>query len=102
MHNFIPPITNEMGRYWEQPSNEQIAVDDSHALMDTATFDALAEYSCTHPSGVYEGKMWRRHNGIYDEKFLKSGGIPEWLLMWFGPSDDPDKCSINSRKILIA
>lgn len=98
----IPPITHPLGKYWIQPSPDSILVDESHALMDQATFDKLGDYSGSMPSGVYEGKMWSRLDGMYDEKFLATGGQPEWLLVWYGPSTDPDKCSINSRKILIA
>lgn len=99
--NEIPPITEPLGRYWKQPSPEAILVDDTHALMDRPTFDLLEEYSTSMPSGVYEGKMWSRHDGLYDEKFLAGGGQPEWLLVWYGPSEDPDKCSINKRIILL-
>lgn len=101
MTNKIPQITDPLGRHWQQPSPEKIAIDETHALMDYATFAALADYSSSIPSGVYDGKMWRRHDGIFDRRFLDSGVIPEWLLMWYGPSDDPGKCSINSRKILL-
>lgn len=57
MKNTIPPITDPMGRHWRQPSVASIALDDTHALMDDATFQALPEYSATRPSGVYPGKM---------------------------------------------
>ena len=100
-NNIIPPITNAMGKYWRQPSAERILIDDTHALMEQATFAALNHYSCSLPSAVYHGKMWRRHDGVYDPAFIASGGKPEWLLMWFGPSACPSKCSINSRKILL-
>lgn len=98
----IPPMTNPLGKYWKQPSPERILVDDTHALMDRATFEEIPEYSGSFPSGVYEGKMWSRLDGKYDQKFLAAGGQPEWLLVWFGHSSDPEKCSINSREILIA
>jgi hypothetical protein len=97
----IPPITHRLGRHWEQPSTDKIVLDSTHALMSKATFKQLPEYSSSIPSGVYEGKMWKRNNGIYDTAFLKSGGKPEWLLMWYGTAEDPDKCSINSRVIVI-
>jgi hypothetical protein len=69
--------------------------------MDKATFEELEEYSCSFPTGVYEGKMWKRHDGSFDRAFIARGGEPVWLLMWFGPSDDPNKCSINSREIIL-
>lgn len=101
MMDQIPPITDPLGRHWDQPSPASILIDDTHALMDRATCEMLSEYSCSIPSGVYEGKMWKRHDGIYDRRFIASGGRPTWLLMWFGPSPDPSKCSINSRRIIL-
>ena len=87
----IPPITDPMGRHWDQPPREDILVDDEHAVMTASTFTALLEYSSSIPSGVYDGKMWRRHD---------YGDCLD-LLMWFGPSDDPGKCKVNSRIILL-
>jgi hypothetical protein len=84
-NNIIPPITNPLGVYWKQPPTDSILLDDTHALMDVETFKNLSNYECSIPSGVYEGKMWRR-------------GMD---LIWFGPSADPDKCSINVRGIII-
>jgi len=45
-------------------------------------------------TGVYNGKMWRRASEyVQNPRF--------WWLMWYGPHPDPDKVSINSRKILV-
>lgn len=57
----IPPITDLLGRYWEQPSISEILFDElnDYVIMSQSTFDKLANYSCSQPSGVYEGKMWR-------------------------------------------
>jgi hypothetical protein len=82
---------------WQQPSRESILIDKTHALMTGATFEKLAEYSSTMPSGVYPGKLWRRHDGIYDRRCV----TPRWLLCWYGPVD-ADKCSIEFREVLIA
>ncbi len=54
-----------MGRNWDQPPTSDILIDDEYALMTKATFDRLAEYSCSTPSGVYPGKMWRVDNAAY-------------------------------------
>lgn len=101
----IPAITHPKGRYWTQPSREAILVDDVHALMTEAVFERLPEYSATVPTGVYEGKMWRRHDGLYANIERRQRNLPdgpqEWLLCWYGPSDQPDHCSINYRKILL-
>lgn len=99
--NTIPEMTDPLGRYWKQPPTNSIVIDDTHAAMDKKTFDALPEYSCSIPSGVYPGKMWRRENGAFDKEFLKKGGKTEWMLMWYGVSNDPQMCSINHRKILV-
>jgi len=101
MNNEIPKMTHPLGKHWDQPSSERIVLDDTHALMERSTFEELGEYSSSIPTGVYEGKMWKRHDGIFDQRFIKQGGSPVWLLVWFGPSSDPNKCSINSREILI-
>lgn len=61
--NVIPPITDPMGRNWGQPDSSLITLDKTHALMSMATFNRLAEYSASNPSGVYVGKMWKRHDG---------------------------------------
>jgi len=57
--------------------------------MTEFELNALADYSHSMPSGVYEGKMWKRFDA----------GI--WLLMWFGNSDIPDNCSVNWREIIV-
>lgn len=38
--------------------------------------EALPEYSCTMPTGVIPGKMWRRHDGSFDPKCKD----PVWLI----------------------
>lgn len=85
----IPPITDPLGRYWEQPSRDAILVDETHAAMAPRTFDQLSNYSATNPSGVYPGKMWRR----------QLMGV--WLLCWYGECGNPDLCSINTRVVLL-
>lgn len=97
----IPLITDPMGKNWEQPHRSEILLDDTYAIMTRTSFNKLHEYSCSFPSGVYEGKMWKRYNGVYDHAFLARGGKPEWMLVWFGRHDDPEKVSNNFRKILI-
>jgi hypothetical protein len=97
----IPPITDPMGKNWEQPDRREILIDDTHALMSTSAFNRLHEYSATFPTGAYEGKMWKRHNGIFDRDFLRRGGKPEWMLVWYGKSDKPGFVSNNLRLILL-
>jgi len=91
-------MTHPYGQHWEQPDRSRILVDEKHALMTESTFKLLAEYSGTIPTGVYEGKMWKRHDGIFDPRCPVSKR--KWMLGWYGTSDDPDKCSTNFREIL--
>lgn len=87
----IPPITDPMGAYWNQPSRDDILVDEQYAVMTMPTFTALLEYSTSLPSGVYDGKMWRRTD---------RESCVNWLA-WYGPSDKPGMCSISHREILL-
>lgn len=94
----IPSITDPLGRHWQQPPRESIALDDTHALMTAQTFDQFSEYSSTFPSGVYPGKMWRRHDGLHDAKCP-----PErrrWLLCWYG-DDVGGQCPVYFREVLL-
>lgn len=90
--NHIPPMTDPLGRYWNQPSVDQITLDDTHALMDGRAFNGLANYSASLPSGVYPGKMW---------KAVFNDGTAQ--LRWYGIVEGrPDICSNNCREILVA
>lgn len=98
----IPSMTDPLSQYWEQPPLSAIEIDDEFARMSTATFESLHEYSASKPSGAYEGKMWRRHDGSFDREFLRKGGKPVWLLCWYGVSTiGPGYVSNNSRKIVL-
>jgi hypothetical protein len=91
----IPAMTDPMGRYWDQPPTSAIEIDATHARMTSATFKHLAEYSGTIPTGVYPGKMWRRHDGIFARKRQEP---PKWLLCWYG-DDVNGKCEIFFREV---
>lgn len=54
----IPPITDPLGLYWEQPSREAILIDERNAIMASADWKRLHQYDCSVPSGTYIGKMW--------------------------------------------
>lgn len=92
--HLIPPITDPLGRSWDQPSRFLIEVDETHALMSQAVLDRLKDYSCSMPSGVYPGKMWKCRVNYYDE----SKG---WLLRWYGLHPDPAYVSNHQRRILV-
>lgn len=87
----IPAMTDPLGRHWTQPSLNEIAVDDTHAVMSRRSFDLLPDYSRSRPTGVYPGKMW---------KVITRDGTP--YLCWYGIVEGRDDlCSNNNRQILI-
>ncbi|WP_213766774.1 hypothetical protein [Caballeronia sp. dw_19] len=93
MHSLtvIPAMTDPLGRYWTPPSRNELAVDDTHAVMSRRSFDLLLEYSRSKPTGVYPGKMW---------KAIMRDGTPH--LCWYGIVEGRDDlCSNNNRQILV-
>jgi hypothetical protein len=54
-------------------------------IISRQDYDELPEYSATAPTGVYYGKMWRRHNGAFDREFLARGGKPTWFVCQYLP-----------------
>jgi hypothetical protein len=99
--NVVPPMVDPHGRYWEQPDPARMLIDDTHAVMTPAAFAELKEYSASIPSGVYVGKMWKRHDGVYDPRCKPADY--RWLLCWFGESErGPDYCTTNCREILVS
>lgn len=94
-------MTHELSRHWDQPDQNSIILDDTHALMSQRAFEALHEYSASTPSGVYPGKMWKRHDGAFDRRCKPQDR--RWLLCWYGiVPDNPNVCSNNFREILVA
>ncbi len=74
-----------------------LLVDDTHALCDTADFDALLDYSCSLPSGTFLGKVWKRSDAFYrgrnpDEPLL-------WQLAEYVPCDIPGQIGIKWRDL---
>jgi len=88
--NVIPPITEPLGRYWDQPDPASILVDSTHAVMSQRAFDELCEYSASIPSGTYEGKMWKRQ--------CADGS---WWLSWFCSDPNPKMIGMQHRRILV-
>lgn len=89
----IPPLS---GVYepttWVQPSRQEILVGEHEAIMPLSTLSCLREYNTTIPSGVYQGKMWRRRNH-------KEGA--KWLLCWFGIAGPNGETEIHYRPIQV-
>lgn len=95
-----PPL--ESPYPWRQPAPEFILIDDTHALMARVTFEELPEYSATIPTGVYPGKMWRRHDGELEHAQGRRKEPPIWLLCWYSRiPDKPDLCASNYRRVLL-
>lgn len=92
----IPTMTHPLSSAWDQPGAHELAVYDDIAIMDHSTLARLHNYSASIPTGVYEGKMWRCATDSGGSQRNYRG---DWELCWYGPSDDPDKCSINRRPI---
>lgn len=83
-------MTHPYGKVWNQPADiRTVPMNKTHVLLSRVQFRKLSEYSSSIPSGVYDGKCWkRRERGV-------------WLLCWYGPSDDPKNCAVMSREIRI-
>lgn len=89
----IPMITNELGLYWEQPDPAQWLFDDTHVVIPERDLRKLHSYDTSMPSGVYDGKMWQRHEDGFSP--------PRHLLVWYGPHAEPGMCGIYFREILV-
>lgn len=72
----VPPMTHELSSAWDQPDPNAWVFDKTTVHMSQADFDELLEYSASLPSGVYEGKMWKRRAGV------------DWLLCWYADPVD--------------
>ncbi len=64
-------------------------------------FDSLPEYSCTNPTGVYPGKVWKRnlHASFWDWEGMKTthaGEPPLWVLCEYVRSK-PGHCRVECR-----
>jgi hypothetical protein len=96
--DLIPPITDPQGRYWEQPDSGQILVDDKVAMMTEAVFLKLPNYSCSNPTGVYPGKMWRRA-----ARYGRQEVYDKWYLCWYGlhATDPENYCTTKCREIIL-
>jgi hypothetical protein len=70
-------------------------LDQTHAVMEQAEFDALDEYSCSEPTGVVIGKMWKR-----GEPYV--GQRTNWFLGSYEANPaDATTALVRYRRILI-
>lgn len=88
----VPPITDRLGRHWEQPPVQDIEFDYEYAYMTEEAFDKLGEYSTSIPTATYAGKMWK----------ARIGKTKNWKLRWYEDHPtDPKVLLIPSRRIVI-
>ena len=88
----IPKCVHPLSKHWDQPKNTEIEIDDIYALMSEESFEELKEYSCSIPTGVYAGKMWKAFNPLKDE----------WYLRWYEDNQmNSEVCNIKTRIIII-
>jgi hypothetical protein len=93
----IPEMTNPLGKYWEQPDRNEIKFSFGRAWVSKKVFNSLKQYDVTNPSGVYEGKIWRRKIHVRDGKRL----IPRDLLCWYVDSKKEGFCDIKTIHLMI-
>lgn len=85
----IPEIAAGYGRGWSQPDRSEITVEHVNATMPAETFDKLADYSFSRPTGLYPGKMWKEQHGR------------KWLLRWVTAADDLQCVDIHWAFIVV-
>ncbi len=65
--------------------------------ISRSAFDGLPEYSCSVPTGVYPGKVWRCNLNAFAPRI---GTEPLWVIREY-VADGPDHCSIDCRRPII-
>lgn len=93
--NVIPPMTNPLGQYWDQPDPKNIVLDDNYAAMTREDFEKLPDYSQSEPTGKYNGKMWK---GKYGNR---TSGLSWWLFWCHDEDAISNSIYISNRLILI-
>ena len=100
-----PTITAEqeayaakMRKHWDQPEDNEILVDDKHALMSAEACAKLCEYSASLPTGTWHGKRWKRE--VRDGPLQYSKHVA-WYMGEYIPDPDPNFIGIKWRKIII-
>lgn len=71
-----------------------LLMDDEVAIVPEADFKSLSEYSTSIPTGVCDGKVWKRN--------LSFAGGKGWTLLFYEQDpDDPGQCFIRQRRLII-
>jgi hypothetical protein len=90
----IPLMTDPLGRHWDQPRDiREAPMDDKHVLLTARQIAGLCDYSRSYPSGIYDGKCWKRYGEDQDQGHF-------WYLCWYQPHAEPGKIGIDFRIIL--
>jgi hypothetical protein len=71
----VPLWNHPLRRFWEQPPREEVLIDGTCAMMTQESFEMLAKYETSIPSGEYDGKMWRCGNTLCWYDWNQPGGI---------------------------
>ena len=83
----IPDMIDPLSKAWDQPKKENIQIMMGHAWMSKETFDKLHEYSCSNPTAIYAGKMWK---AIYDIRNKATKKIEKKAYLKFVTPDKED------------
>ncbi len=86
----VPPIVHPLGNGWDQPDPHKFLWDKDEVAMSRSDFNRLHTYSCTLPTGVYEGKMWK---SVIEGKYF--------LCFFMDDPNDNRYCIVGKREILI-
>ncbi len=94
-----------------QPDHTKWTITDTTAFIPKQDFLELPEYSCSMPSGVYPGKIWKcdiNAYSVFSEKAITdiiSEEIPKgpkWVLRWYDWfSNRTEICGIHQRDIIV-
>lgn len=89
-------MTDPLSRNWKQPDSSNMLFDDRFVVMTEETFKKLKEYSCSIPSGKYQGKMWKCNSNWGTDDFSC------WVLKWYEDHETSSNLlHIRSRYILV-
>jgi hypothetical protein len=58
--------------------------------LSKSEFERLLEYSASMPTGTTPGKRWKRLDGAHDMRFIRSGGVPVWIVGEYDPTAPTD------------
>jgi hypothetical protein len=66
--------------------------------MSQKAFDSLRDYSCSNPTGVVIGKVWRRNLTAYNAYKRLPPMEPLWIICEYVACDDPSMAATQYRR----